>query len=139
MEAPHELFTAKWEKWCVKIQEYAKLEGQTRQALRPHLQFLQECQKSCEGTSNLYTNTMYIILTHILIFFFESELVSGIYSLQLNLYELVGNINKLDMIFLWFTADTAVAMTLQLLLLFRDKKKKDGAAYLLCIVEVCFL
>lgn len=139
MEAPHELFTAKWEKWCVKIQEYAKLEGQTRQALRPHLQFLQECQKSCEGTSNLYTNTMYIILTHILLFFFEGELVSGIYSLQLNLYELVSNNSKLDMIFLWFTADTAAAMTLQLLPLFLDKKKKDGTAYLLCIVEVHFL
>ena len=50
-----------------KMQEYAKLEGQTRQALRPHLQILQECQKSCEGTSNLYANT--IILTHILLFF----------------------------------------------------------------------
>ena len=136
MEAPHELSTAKWEKWCVKIQEYAKLEGQTRQALRPHLQFLQECQKSCEGTSNLYTNMMYIILTHILYsFFFEGELVSGIYSLQLNLYELVDNISKLDMTFLWFTADIAAAM----LPLFLDKKKKDGAAYLLCIVEVCFL
>ena len=79
---------------------------------------------------------MYIILTHILYsFFFEGELVSGIYSLQLNLYELVDNISKLDMTFLWFTADIAAAM----LPLFLDKKKKDGAAYLLCIVEVCFL
>ena len=43
------------------------------------------------------------------------------------------------MIFLWFTADTAAAMTLQLLPLFLDKKKKGGAAYLLCIVEVSFL
>ena len=82
---------------------------------------------------------MYIILTHILLFFFEGELVSGIYSLQLNLYELVSNNSKLDMIFLWFTADTAAAMTLQLLPLFLDKKKKDGTAYLLCIVEVHFL
>ena len=72
-------------------------------------------------------------------FFFEGELVSGIYSLQLNLYELVSNNSKLDMIFLWFTADTAAAMTLQLLPLFLDKKKKDGTAYLLCIVEVHFL
>ena len=55
------------------------------------------------------------------------------------LYELVGRISKLDVMLLWFTADTAEAMTIQLLPLFLDIKKKDGSAYLLCIVEVCFL
>ena len=44
----------------------------------------------------------------------------------------------MQMILLWFTADTAAAVTIHLLLLFLDKNK-DGAAYLLCIVEVRFL
>ena len=48
------------------------------------------------------------------------------------LYQLVGRISKLDMMLLWFTADTAEAMTMQLLPLFLDIKKKDGSAYLLC-------
>ena len=58
---------------------------------------------------------------------------------KLSLFELVGSISRLEMILLLFTADTASAMTIQLLPLFLDRKKKDGAAYLLCIVEVCFL